>query len=136
MRKAGLIVILALGGCLGQPGIRPLRPLEIATAPYQDVTTTAYSGSLMYEGGCLLFRDETTGALLMPVWPAGSIFNGTAVMFHRPGKADQWMGVSEEFVIGGQPIQWGTLGSPPYAPLHHQCGAYAPFLVAAIRPAD
>ena len=137
MRKAGIGLILALGGCMSQhPSIRPLRPLEIATAPYQDVVTTALTGSLMYEGGCLLFRDDQSRALLMPVWPAGSSFNGTALLFHLPGKSDQWLPVAQEVVLYGEPLQWTTFGTAMYQPVEHQCGAFAPFLVSSIRPAD
>jgi hypothetical protein len=136
MRKAGLMAGLALAGCMAHPGIRPLRPLEIATAPYQEVATTAITGSLMYEGECLLFRDEATGALLMPVWPAGSSFNGTALLFHHPGKADQWVAITEELLLEGQPIRWTTLAGAPYQPVHRQCGAYQPFFVVSVRPAN
>ena len=72
----------------------------------------------------------------MPVWPAGTSFNGSAVTFHLPGKADQLLAISQEIVIGGQPIAWGTLGTPTYQPLQHQCGAYRPFFVSFARPAD
>jgi hypothetical protein len=136
MRKAAMIALVALSGCLAHPGMRPLRPLEIATAPYQDVTTAALTGTLMYEGRCLLFRDEQSRVIFMPVWPAGTSFNGSAVTFHLPGKADQLLAISQEIVIGGQPIAWGTLGTPTYQPLQHQCGAYRPFFVSFARPAD
>ena len=136
MRKAGLIGMLALSGCMGQSSIRPLRPLEIATAPYHDVATTALTGSLMYEGGCLLFRDDRSRVLVMPIWPAGTSFNGSAVNFHLPGKTDQLIAIAQEVVLGGQPIAWGVLGTPEYQPLQHQCGAYAPFSVSTARPAD
>jgi hypothetical protein len=137
MRKAGLFLLLILGGCMSnQPKIRPLRPLEIATAPYREIATGVSTGSLMYEGGCLLFHDEATDALLMPVWPDGSTFNGTAVVFHQPGKMDQRLIIAEEFQVAGQPLDWGGLGGLPYEPFQHECGAYKPFLVSAIRPAD
>ncbi|HEY7005010.1 MAG TPA: hypothetical protein VH392_00865, partial [Sphingomicrobium sp.] len=118
------------------PAVRPLRPLEIPTAPYQAMATTTLTGSLMYEGGCLLFRDEDSGSLLMPVWPTGSSFNGTALLYHLPGKSDQWVAVSQQELLYGQPIQWTTLGAPEYQPFQSQCGAYAPFFVTAVRPAD
>jgi hypothetical protein len=137
MRKAGLLVILLLGACMSnQPKVRPLRPLEIATAPYQPLATTALTGSMMYEGGCLLFRDDQSGAILMPVWPTGSSFNGTALLYHLPGKSDQWLAVAQEVLLSGQPISWTTLGGIPYEPIHRQCGGYAPFFVSAVRPAD
>lgn len=134
MHKAGLIAILFLSGCAGH-GVRPLRPLEIATAPYQQVATTALTGSLMYEGGCLLFRERTSGAILMPVWPAGSSFNGNFVNFHEPAKADQRVVLTEAFQMSGQPVGWTTLGGPPYVPFHHQCD-YPPFFVSYVRPAN
>jgi hypothetical protein len=137
MRKTVLSAFLVLGSCMSShPAVRPLRPLEIPTAPYQWVATSAQTGSLLYEGGCLLFHDDESNALLMPVWPVGSTFNGTALLFHRPGKADQWMAVSQEFLIEGQPVPWTTLAGMPYAPFQHQCGGYAPFFVSSVRPAD
>jgi hypothetical protein len=138
MGKLAPLAVLLLAACVGHGGggIRPLRPLEIATAPYEPVATTALAGSLMYEGGCLLFRDEQTGAILMPVWPEGSTFNGTAVMFHEPGKTDQRVMVAEEFLMSGQPLQWATLNAVRYQPLQHQCGAYLPFFAAKVRPAN
>ena len=137
MRKAGLVAILALGGCMSEhPSIRPLRPLEIATAQYRDVATSALTGSLMYEGGCLIFRDDESRALMTPVVPAGSSFNGSALLFHLPGKADQWLAISQEIVIYGEPMQWTRLDGSQYQPVHHQCGAFPPFYVSAVRPAD
>jgi hypothetical protein len=137
MRKVAFAAILVLTGCLSNhPAVRPLRPLEIATAPYQPLATTALSGSLMYEGGCLLFRDEPSGALLMPVWPAGSSFNGSALLYHLPGKADQWVALAQQALLYGQPLQWGTLAGAPYQPVHDQCGAYPPFFVTSVRPAN
>jgi hypothetical protein len=135
MRKAWLIVAVLLSGCFARHGIRPLRPLEIATAPYQDVSTESRAGSLMYEGGCLLFRDAANGAILMPVWPAGSTFNGTAVLFHEPGKADQRVIIAEQFLMEGQSLQWTTLRAGTYVPFKHQCN-YQPFFVSSMRPAD
>lgn len=116
-------------------GIRPLRPLELATAPYTDNVTDALSGSLLYEGGCLLFRDERSKALLLPVWPSGSIFNGTAVIFHAPGKTDQPILVTQELVIEGARQQWPSLEVATYAPFQQQCHA-PPFFVSRVRPAD
>lgn len=137
MRKTGLVAFVAVCGCVyHQPMVRPLHPLEIATAPYQDVATTALTGTLMYEGGCLLFRDEGSRAILMPVLPAGSSFNGSAISYHLPGKSDQWVAVAEEVVLYGQPLQWQTLAGPDYQPVHNQCGAYAPFFVTNVRPAN
>jgi hypothetical protein len=89
----------------------------------------------MYEGGCLLFREDQTKAHFLPVWPTGSIFNGTAVTFHQPGKADQPVLIGEELVIEGQPSAWSALSPPTYAPFQQQCAAQ-PFLVSRIHPAD
>ena len=138
MRKAGLVLVLLLGGCMfhNEPKIRPLRPLEIATAPYQPLATTALTGSLMYEGGCLLFRDEASQALLMPVWPTGTTFNGTSLTYHLPGKADQFVAVAQEELLYGQPLEWGKFGDGQYEPFYYQCGAYQPYFVTNVRPAD
>ena len=137
MRKAGLLLLLFLGGCMNnQPKIRPLRPLEIATAPYQPLATTTLTGTMMYEGGCLLLRDEPSGAIYMPILPTGSTFNGTSVTYHLPGKADQFIAMSQEMLIYGQPLEWGKFGAGLYRPFKEQCGAYAPFFVTNARPAD
>jgi len=137
MRKVGLLAVLVLSSCMSNhPAVRPLRPLEIATAPYQPLVTTALTGTLMYEGNCLLFRDDHSGMILMPVWPSGSSFNGTALLYHLPGKSDQWLTVSQEVLLSGQPIGWTTLGSVPYQALQRQCGVYQPFFVSQVRPAD
>ena len=137
MRKAGLLAILLLAGCVStEPKVRPLRPLEIATAPYQEVEEASMEGSLMYEGGCLLFHDEGSKALLMPVWPIGSSFNGTALLFHKPGKADQWVAVNQEILLSGQSQQWAAYGAPAYEPFQRQCGGYLPFFVSSVRPGD
>ena len=53
-----MAALALLAGCVTTPGIRPLKPLEIPTAPYQEVVTSSLLGSLSYEGGCLLFHDE------------------------------------------------------------------------------
>jgi len=137
MRKAGLfLVCMLLAGCFSRPLIKPLKPLEIPLAPYQGVVTAALAGSLMYEGDCLLFRDEETKNLLMPIWPVGSTFNGTAVLFHQPGKSDQHVMVAEEFVMEGQPLLWGRLQPGYYLPFQHQCPGYQAFFVSSVRPAD
>ena len=136
MRRGGIAAFLLLTACVSHgSGIRPLRPLELATAPYQEAVTTSLTGSLMYEGGCLLFRKEEGGAPLMPVWPTGSIFNGTSVIFHQPGKADQPVVVAEEFVMEGQPLPWSGLPGAAYSPFQQQCAAQ-PFMVARVRPAN
>jgi hypothetical protein len=135
MRNAGILLVLLLTGCVSHGGIRPLRPLEIATEPYQETVTAGLIGSLMYEGGCLLFRDDESKAVLLPVWPSGSIFNGTSVIFHQRGKADQPVVVGEEFVLEGRPAQWSALSATAYSPFQQQCAAQ-PFMVARVRPAD
>jgi hypothetical protein len=136
MRKAVLLTTLALAACVEHQGIRPLRPLEIATAPYQPVSTAALPGSLMYEGGCLIFRNDENGALMTPIVPSGSTFNGTALTFHVPGKADQLVAIHEEVLFYGEPQQWAAFQGPAYDAIQHQCGAFAPFLVTGARPAN
>lgn len=125
---------LLLAGC-ASGGPQPLRPLEIATAPYRGIATTALFGSLMYEGGCLLFRDDRRGFQLFPVWPDGSTFNGTSVIFHEPGKDDQRVAVGEEFLMAGQPVQWAQIQNPRIVLHQQRCGG-EPFAVLQIRPAN
>jgi hypothetical protein len=134
MRGLCLAGLMLLSSCAPH-GPHPLTPKDLATAPYQSFATTAFTGSLMYEGGCLLFRDENDSVQLLPVWPAGSSFNGTALTFHRPGKADQVLTIGEEFVMSGRPLAWITLSGATYEPYHRQCPAQ-PFSVSMIRPAN
>ena len=65
MRKAIILAGVLLQACVDNHLVHPLKPLEILTAPYQPMVTAALAGSLMYEGNCLLFRDEATGAYFM-----------------------------------------------------------------------
>lgn len=135
MRKSVPLMLLLLSGCMSSHGVRPLRPQELATAPYQGVVTAAFTGSLLYEGGCLLFRDDQNRVQLLPFWPTGSVFNGTSVLFHQPGKADQRVVVGEEFMMEGQPPSWSAMSASSFEPFHRQCGAQ-PFFVSRITPAN
>jgi hypothetical protein len=137
MRRAGMIAVLVLQGCAANDihHVRPLRPLELATAPYQQSSAATVAGSLMYEGGCLLFRPDGPAERLLPIWPVGSIFNGTSLIFHQPGKADQPILIAQQLVMTGRRVAWRELSSAAYAPFEHQCGAQ-PFLVSEVRPAD
>ena len=135
MRRLALVAALPLlAGCAYHlhHGIRPLRPLELATAPYEGTVTTSLDGSLTYDGGCLLLRADR-GGYVLPVWPDGSIFNGTAVIFHQPGKASQPIMVAQQIEIDGRPMAWNQL--PGYEPFAYHCAA-VPFLVSKVRPAD
>jgi hypothetical protein len=137
MRKAGPIILLLLTSCAtgDEHHVRPLRPLELATAPYQEFITNQLAGSLAYEGSCLLFREDRTNSWLMPIWPMGSVFNGTSVIFHEPGKADQQLLVAQQLAIEGRALSWRDLDANYYGPFAHQCAAQ-PFLVTKVRPAD
>ena len=132
---AALAAFALLPGCASnlRHGIRPLRPLELATGPYDGTITASPTGSLMYEGGCLLFRVDGSPVPLLPIWPDGSLFNGTSVIFHEPGKAGQPIILEQEVVIEGRPISWDRLAG--YEPFERQCRA-EPFLVSKVRPAD
>ena len=134
MRLAILTTSLLLAGC-ASTGVHPLRPLEIPTAPYTGITTAALTGSLMYEGGCLTFRDDDFRHRLVPVWPDGTVFNGTSVIFHEPGRADQRLVIGEEILLEGQPLQWGRVPGPRTALHQQQCGG-EPFAVLGVRPAN
>ena len=114
--------------------IRPRKPLRSPPRLIRTVTA-ALPGTLMYENDCLIFRDEATKAYLMPIWPEGSTFNGTALLFHQPGKTDQRL-VAEEFLMEGQPLQWQRPDGATYAPFRSQCGWTQPFFVASARPAN
>jgi hypothetical protein len=135
MRETGLLLCVLLGSGCATHGVRPLRPLEVPTAPYQDVIASSMTGTLMYEGGCLIFRDEATRVRLLPVWPTGSTFNGTSVFFHQPGKAEQRIVLGEEFLIEGRSLPWPAPLPTYFVPFQQQCAA-KPFYVSAIRPAN
>jgi hypothetical protein len=135
MRRFVLALAGSLSGCVGHGGVHPLRTHDLATGPYQSVATAAFTGSLMYEAGCLLFRDDDNRVQLLPVWPSGSEFNGTFVIFHQPGRADQRVVVGEEFYIEGQPVAWSALPTTTTEDFQRACGS-PPFAVSRIRPAN
>jgi hypothetical protein len=134
LKRAFLFSPLLLAGCASH-GVHPLRPLEIPTASYNGVITTALTGTLMYERGCLMFRDDGKRIQLVPVWPTGSVFNGTSVIFHEPGRADQRVVVGEEFLVEGQPLQWSRVPGPRIVLHQRRCGG-EPFAVLGVRPAN
>jgi len=134
MRKFGLIAIVLLDACAPN-GIRPLRPFEIATAPYHSGNIQSLVGSLMYESGCLLFRNEDGSTQLLPVWPSGSKFEESLVTFHRPAKSDQRVVIGEEILIDGQPGDWSALDNRAFERFRHQCRA-EPFFVSGVTPAN
>jgi len=125
---------LLLAGCVSN-GIQPLRPMEIAIGPYDGIVAAAHTGTLAYEHGCLVFYDDTHRPALMPVWPEGTIFNGTSLIFHKPGKADQPIVLNQEFVLSGRLLSWSAVPGPRAPLFERQCGA-VPFAVADVRPAD
>jgi hypothetical protein len=134
LRKAAVLALLALASCSTvRPAFRPLRPLAIATMPYQWTATTAMTGTLLYEGGCLLFHDEAGGALYVPVWPYGTVFNGEAVVMHVPGKVDEPVQIAQELVLYGRPLAPPL--APSIAPFERQCDE-PPVGVVGVRPAD
>ena len=134
MRRSLIAVGVLLPACVSHGGVHPLRPQELATGPYQSVATAAFTGSLLYEGGCLLFRDDDNRVQLLPVWPYGSQFNGSLVTFHQPGKTEQRIVIGEEFQMEGQPVAWAVLPQPTSAQFQPQCGSQ-PFGVSRVRPA-
>jgi len=134
MKRPFVVVLLLLGGCVSH-SVQSLKPLEIATAPYHGIATAGFTGSLMYEGGCLLFRDEGNHLQLMPVWPDGSTFNGTSVTFHEPGKSEQRIIIGEEFRMEGRPLQWTRVPNPRATIFAQQC-ARQPFAVLGVHPAN
>lgn len=134
MRKSILLVLLLLEGCAFQ-GIRPLRANEIATAPYRFGETKPVLGTLMYEGGCLLFRTDGDSGFLLPVWPTGTRFEESLVTFHEPGRADQRIVLGEEVQLSALPLDWAKLDPAGFRPFHHQCGA-EPVFIADVTPAN
>jgi hypothetical protein len=134
MRKFILLLFLLLEAC-ATGGVRPLRPYEIATAPYRFGEAKPVLGTLMYEGGCLLFRTEGDTGLLMPVWPTGTRFEESLVTFHEPGRAEQRVVLGEEVRLDTLPLDWATLDSAGFRSFHHQCGG-EPIFVSEVTPAN
>jgi hypothetical protein len=134
MRMIGLIALLTLPACASNE-VRPLRPDELAIAPYHELGSQTLVGSLMYEGNCLLFEDDDHSTRLLPIWPTGSRFEESLITFHRPGKAEQRVTVGEEIQLNGQTSDWASLAAADLVPFQHQCAA-EPFFVTAITPAN
>ena len=132
MRKA-VWAFLGLTACAAH-SVHPLRPLPIPTAYYQEgAAVDDLSGSLTYEDGCLGFRTEE-GEHLLPIWPKDSVFNGTSLTFHVPGKTDQPLLINQQIEIGGErlPVAYAQTN---YTANFQRCGG-TPFFIAAVRPAD
>jgi hypothetical protein len=134
MRRTALLGLIVLQACVSH-GVQPLKPHDLATAPYQGIVSHSLTGSLFYQGDCLLFRDDGRTVQLLPVWPVGSAFNGTAVTFQEPGRSTQPIVMGEEFVMEGRQLDWAAMSHPAYAQFERQCGAQ-PFLVSHVRPAN
>lgn len=132
MRKA-LWTVLPLASC-ATGGVHPLRPLDLPTASYlEGAAIERVAGSLTYDDNCLMFRARG-GDRLLPVWPVGTVFNGTSLMFHRPGKTDHPLLVNEEIQISGEHLPAGYVRSH-FQDYLQRCGG-TPFFVAKVRPAD
>ena len=76
---------------------------------------------------------DASRALLLPIWPSGSVFNGTSVIFHEPGKASQPILIAQQVQLSGRILPWSEL--PGYGPFQGQCHS-EPFIVTKVRPAD
>jgi len=125
---------LLLCGCASN-GVETLKPLEIMTGPYTSVVTAIPTGSLSYEHGCVLFSSDDGRLILAPMWPEGTVFNGTSVIFHKPGRAEQPIVISQEVALAGQPLTWPAVPGPRAPLFERQCGG-VPFAVAEVRPAN
>ena len=134
MRLAVFVPIFLLGACASN-GVETLRTNEIATVGYSKFVTATAPGSLSYEGGCLVFRDDASKAAWVPVWPYGTIFNGTSLIFHQPGRADQPFVLNQEILLSGRPLTWADVPGPRAPLFERQCGGI-PFAVAEVRPAN
>jgi len=134
MRKALLAFLApALAACATH-GVHPLRPLDLPTAPYvEGAAVETLSGSLTYDDGCVMFRAQG-GERLLTIWPRSSVFNGTSLMFHRPGKTEHPLLVNEEIEIRGERLP-AAYAQANFAPYLRRCGG-VPFFVAQVRPAD
>lgn len=135
MRRFALALPLLLVACAHHNSVRPLRPQELAVSPYDGIISARAEGSLAFEDGCLLFREDGTNARLFPIWPVGTIFNGTSVIFHEPAKAEQPVLLAQQFLMQGRTVDWSRLDPRTYAPFEHQCGGQ-PFLVSGVTPAN
>lgn len=114
--------------------IHPLRPVDVPTVPYvEGANAESVNGSLTWEDGCLLFRSDA-GEHLLPVWPRASVFNGTSLLFHRPGKAEQPLLINQQVDLGGErlPLAYAGASFPDYL---QRCGG-VPFFVADVAPAN
>jgi hypothetical protein len=109
--------------------------LEIPTAPYFGIVTARMTGTLTYAGNCLLFRADDREAQLVPIWPDGTTFNGTSVIFHQPGRMAETIVINEEVQLSGEPVQWSRLPGSRIPLYQRACPGHA-FAVAGVRPAN
>ena len=136
MRKLTFTGLFLLASCVSTSSVRALRAYEIAIGPYHEVGTQSFVGSLMYEGGCLVFDGEKGSMRLLPIWPGGTRFEESLVTFHQPAKSDQRVAIGEEIRLDGEPTDWARLDPAEFAPFQQQCGWAKPFYVSGLAPAN
>jgi len=136
MRHLSLAALLLLQACASTSSVRPLHDYEIAIGPYHERGSQSVVGSLMYEGGCLLFDGEKGSVRLLPIWPGGTRFEESLVTFHQPAKSDQRIVIGEEVRLDGVPTDWAQLDPRVFAPFRQQCGWARPFFVSGLAPAN
>ena len=137
MRRVFIVAVLLLDACVSVSNVpRPLQPNEIAIGPYHEQSTRNFVGSLMYEGGCLVFNGDNGAQRLLPIWPAGTHLEESLITFHRPAKTDQRIAIAEEIRLDGRPAEWTELDPAIFAPFEHQCGWAQPFFVSGLAPAN
>lgn len=136
MRMTALIAFLTLPACVSSGGVRALHDYEIAIGPYHERPARSFVGSLMYEGGCLVFDGENGAVRALPIWPGGSRLEESLLTFHRPAKDDQRVAINEEIRLDGVPADWRQLDPATFAPFRQQCGWAKPFFVSGLAPAN
>jgi hypothetical protein len=134
MRKNVFAALCLVAACATPSPIPALRPHEIAIGPYHQRAEQSFAGSLMYEGGCLMFNGENGSPQLVPIWPFRTQFEDTLVTFHQPGKDDQHVAIGQEIRLDGVPSEWSQIG-PQFQSFERQCAA-KPFFVSTLAPAN
>lgn len=135
MRKTVLAALSLVAACTSPSRVPALRPHEIAIGPYHQRAEQSLVGSLMYEGGCLMFNGENGSPQLVPIWPSGTRFEEKLVTFHQPGKDDQHVAIGQEIRLDGVPSEWSQFELPRFRSFQSQCGA-KPFFVSGLAPAN
>lgn len=104
-------------------------PKPIPTYPHSGIFVSQFTGRLLYEKDCLLFR-TSRGQHFVLIWPEGSSFDGRRITVAIPGRAPKTLTVGRTATIAGSAQDWENVPpSPALGDTPRRCAASPYFVV-------